>query len=80
MPAHEQDDKHDDHDGSEAEKHGLLLSLSAGLTAVSPDGGREVPGGGKMAGPGGSGLEGVLDLGPGLLEVALGLVAAAFGL
>ena len=72
MPAHEQDDKHDDHDDhddSEADKHGLLLSLSAGPTTVSPDGGSRS-----------SVLEGVLDLGPGLFEVALGLVAAAFGL
>jgi hypothetical protein len=41
VPAHEQDDKHDDHNGSEADKHGELLSLSAGLTTVSQDGGRE---------------------------------------
>ena len=41
MPAQEQDDKDDDHDdnnGSEADKHGVLLSLSAGLTTVSQDG------------------------------------------
>ena len=44
MPAQEQDkkhDDHDDHDDSEADKHGLLLSLSADLTTVSQDGGRE---------------------------------------
>jgi hypothetical protein len=44
VPAQEQDkkhDDHDDHDDSEADKHGLLLSLSADLTTVSQDGGRE---------------------------------------
>jgi hypothetical protein len=82
VPAQEQDDKHDDHDDhddSEADKHGLLLSLSAGLTTVSQDGGRETRAR-QDGGPGWSVLEGVLDLSPGQLEVALGLVAAAFGL
>ena len=44
MPAHEQDDKHDDHDNnddSEADKHGYSSRLSADLTTVSQDGGRE---------------------------------------
>jgi hypothetical protein len=82
VPAHEQDGKHDDHDDnddSDADKHGLLLSLSAGLTTVSQDGGRETLAR-QDGGPGWSVLEGVLDLGPGQFEVALGLVAAAFGL
>src|ERR1700722_4059626 len=45
-----------------------------GRPRLWPRGG--VSGGSRAAG---SALDGVLDLGPGLLEVALGLVSAAFG-
>jgi hypothetical protein len=92
VPAQEQDSQHDDHydhDDSEADKHGAPL-VSAGLKTgclirLSRAGGarwRE-PGPRCWRRPGGSPCqllrEGVFDFLAGLLEVALGLVAVAFG-
>jgi hypothetical protein len=92
VPAHEQDDKHDDHDdhdGSEAEKHGYssrVCGAKAGASSgLSPAGAADWRGPGPRywrdprAPPPQLLLEDVFDFLAGLLEVALGLVAVAFG-
>src|ERR1022692_196055 len=81
VPPQEHDGKHDDHnhnDRSEADKHGFLLSH----VAASPGGAAGPPAEGpaRRAGPVWSVLEGVLDLRPGLLGIALELVTAALSL